>query len=324
MLNWSIYDSLLTTYGTSERERVIQEAKEDFALLSCDSAAYKSVLIKNHPCGALIYSGSNEFTKTFSTTFEDVDIGDYILINDNHWIVTEIDDMNEITRDGKIRKCNQLFRFQTFDSQIHEVWGVIDDPYWRSPRTEIVVNTAYSLVQAILPNNEYTKQLHIDQKIILWTGYNALGEVIPFVFRISDFKKASTDYGGDKIISYILERVQSTSEDSIEHMVSDYKIPSDIKDSQFCKITGGSIIRNGDITGRTLYAEFLDQDSNLIDIPIHVEWSIPVIEHIKYKIVDDRTVTFLSDGSDSAIGLTFQVGLHADGFISDEKTMEVV
>ena len=293
-VDWILYEKLLGNgiEDRNAREIAIEQAVNAFSNGIVDDPAYQKDAVINGEVTPIIASRTSSIKcsiKAIAGT--DIHIGDIVECFGEHWIVVELyyDKIGIIN--GEMWLCNDVLRFQTNTTKIHNRYCVIDDGTYskRSNDADVfVMNNTYKIYLSI--DNE-TKRIFVDKRFALSDIYTASGELILEVYKVIGIDVKSKNFGeGSHLMVMTMQRdVYNPSVDSFEQSICD--VLTDVKTGNVsvstqagsCSITGKNTIRLG--TSKKYIPVFYDSDGN------EVSDVIP-----KWSVVAPNGVTFSTDG----------------------------
>jgi hypothetical protein len=300
---------------TSYKDTQVNYAKFNLQnRLSKGMTLQQNVYIQGVKQPSIIYKKDNlgtSYTIIESLPYDTFDIGNYVVWNDEYWLVDFISGDKDIQTKGHITKCSNYLRYLDYKDEIHEYWGIISDMQDSSNITSSgKVDNPEGGLQMLVPYNEDTKKIPIGKRFILWTEYDKDGKEYPSVFRVMNITHISKTYGVNKIVILTMERDTYNDNDSLEHMIADYNINEDKPSSsnKRCEIIGNSIIKSGGVV-RTLEAKFYENDNEVLNEP---KWEVfPTLSelHIEYQ---GNKILLVLDDNDDLIGTDIIVTLSCD------------
>ena len=303
------------------------EIKENLVL----SINYKPLATNNgKPQPVVLTKGKSGFKGTvFALPDDNLCVGDMIECDGNRWIVVEISSTNPIQKSGAVWLCNQLFRFQNFDSTIIERWGVFDSGSY-SKTEDKQVQTADNWYRIYLPYDDDTRKLYVDKRLATNKCYKSDGDEILSTYKITSFDPVSKNYGQNGHLLVLVTESSSyqTGEDNIEELICNYIAPSD--DSVDppsptllpCSITTGrSTIRTG--ASCTYIVTFYKSDGVTIDNNIVAIWNLsPSIKGVT-SVQSGNSIKVSVSNVDALVGKAFTMSVVDTGGLYNTATMNV-
>lgn len=222
MVDWNTYDELLTIWGKTARERDVERGRSDFVRYASESPAYQMTTVSGNDVGMLVHSTKDLSTKTFDAAFDSgVMLGDIVVINHIHWLVTEIGTLDEITLRGKIEQCNRLISWQNPNTlNIVSRWCIATKPYYSNITDTKYIDTSSREFKIRVSYDSETSLVDIDKRFLM--------EVIngePKSYKCTSVDMVTDVYAdlGKGFISWNLEQDQyNPSTDNAEIMIADY------------------------------------------------------------------------------------------------------
>lgn len=192
------YRRYLTQYGTTARERSLNQAAVDFERFIQENLNYMGDCTRNGVPQRFMISRSDALYKANITAFpgEELYPGDMIEAFGEHWICYQTRVANALQISGIIWLCNHLFRWQNHSAEIIERWGVLDPGVYSTNKTGgYEVNTTDVQYKIYLPLDEDTKLLYVDKRIATNSKYDANGKEILEVYKLTRVDMTSQAYG---------------------------------------------------------------------------------------------------------------------------------
>lgn len=289
MNNWQLYETRLSVLGADARDRSLQREREAIMRKYMSSPALKEVEINGLKRFLIINSTDTTSEKTFSTLpGETINLGDILFWNNMHWLVTQVDFDDELTRHGRIVQCNRQIRWQNRQTgKIVERWCLATKPYTSNIAEGIVVANS---------NREYKIQLSYDEETILVDlDRRFLLEVIngkPKAYQVTSVDTLTNRYqdiDGGFLIWNLKQCEYNPAKDNAELMIANYfepgtEPPTDDERLK-CIIDGRDKIRVG--MKRTYTATFLDEAGTAAVNGVPAVWSV---------VAPEGTVEITGDG----------------------------
>lgn len=326
MLDWSHYNSRLGVNGTTDRDRVIQRAKDEFLVKVLSNPGYQPNALRNGTHQRFLVDRTEVAYKIKVIAFPDENlyVGDILEIMDEHFIVVETRVVNEIHTTGTAWLCNHLFRFQNGTPEIIERWGVLDSGvYSTTLKGNNLVQSLHKQFKVYLPYDEDTKKLYIDKRIAGGINYDSSGDKILTCYIYTGEDPISRSYGknGHLLIMNVESVEYDAAKDNAEECICDYIAPSEpTAAGTQCEISGRSTIRIG--SSRTYKARFL-KESGEVDIDVRPVWSIDGSIKGVQTSVKDGVLTVSVDADDALIGITLTINLSDGDSRTAYKKVEV-
>jgi hypothetical protein len=278
MLDWDIYETRLGVSGVNERDRIVSREREAILRRFMSSPSLKTVSINDVDMYLLINSTSVPNEKKINTIPDEViNIGDIILWQEMHWLVTQVDFDDEISRGGRMVQCNRQIRWQNpITYEIVERWCLVTKPYTANIDEGSVVSTSSREFKVQLPFDDETRLLDLDKRFML--------EIIndkPRTYKCTSVDQQTNKYqdiDGGFIVINLSQDEAGQPDDRADLMLCNYKEPPDNPAPSptllKCEISGKGNIRVG--MSRKYTAIFYGEDGVTPESDVNAMWSINV------------------------------------------------
>ncbi len=223
MVNWGMFERRNKLHGSSSLERKINDAREEFNREYKLHPAYHDCLVGNRKIGALLYNTVDMDIMTFDAPFgSEIVLGDLVVVDGLHWLVTEMRFPDKITVHGKIEQCNRQIAWQNPKTgEIIRRWCTADKPYYRNLEftREVTVSNREFKIQVQF--DEETSLIDIDKRFMF--------EVIdgkPKVYKVTSVDVLTTTYEElDRgfITWNVTQDLYDEDVDNVELGICDYK-----------------------------------------------------------------------------------------------------
>lgn len=309
MVDWDLYKTKLNISGANARERTITRAKEDFLNKAKDNPSYEKVMIEgvehevlitrdqtSYKCDIIMYPDDKFFA------------GDTFECFGEHWIVYETRVINTIQMGATAWLCNHKFKWQNFNSEIIERWGVLDSGVYSTTSTgDEQVKVKDKQFKIYLPHDKDTEKIYIDKRISVGTMYDKFQNKILDVYAITGYDAVSESYGdgGHLLVLNIRSDEYSSEIDNLDLGICDYINPENQNDESTvllnCRIDGRDYIRCG--TSRIYSPIFFDQSGKVVDnemwpsLNISPVWQASYTGEFSDSSVNDIIAEDLDNGS---------------------------
>lgn len=327
MINWDVYETRLSVVGTSGRDRTVTRERESILRKYMSSPALKTVSVNGSNMYLLINSTDKPSEKKFNTLPDGiVNIGDIILWQEMHWLVTQVDFDDEISRSGRIVQCNRQIRWQNHATyKIIERWCLVTKPYTSNIDEGKVISTSSREFKVQLPYDDETKLLDLDKRFML--------EVIntkPRTYKCTSVDQQTNKYqdiDGGFIVVNLKQDEAGQPGDRTDLMICNYKeptiTPETPSDMLNCEIKGRRDIRVG--ISRKYTAIFYAKDGTTVTDDIKAVWAVTVPDGYENKVNWTTNGNFIEMTviDDSLIGKTITVGLFDTDSLYSRVTMDV-
>lgn len=304
---WDTYAAWVQLNGTTEKDRTVNSAKKDFVASVKEHPGYISDAKRNGVSQTFLITRSNEMYKSNIVAMPDesLDIGDIIEAFGQHWIVYQMRENSSVTRSGLLWLCNHLFRFQNHDGQIIERYGVLDRGVFSSTiGGDVEINFPDQQYRVYLPYDGETKKIFIDTRFAIGTMYNARGEEILDVYRVTAINHVAQSYGdgGHLLTLSCRGDIYNEATDNLALQICDYIVPTPTPPTptpptpaKTCSIEGRSTIRTGG--SRTYKATFVDEHGDPVT-GIQPVWTVaPTSASMHLTTDEDMLIVALDDAN---------------------------
>lgn len=321
MLDWSTYETRLGVSGSLGRDRAVSREREAILRKYASSPALKTVSVNGTDMSLLINSTDKPSEKKFNTLPDEVvNIGDIILWQEMHWLVTQVDFDDEVSRSGRIVQCNRQIRWQNPGTyEIIERWCLVTKPYTSNIDEGNVLTTSNREFKVQLPFDEETKLLDLDKRFML--------EIIngkPRTYKCTSVDQQTNKYqdiDGGFIVINLSQDESGQPGDRADLMICDYKEPPDNPEPSptllKCEISGRNNIRVG--ISRKYTAIFYAEDGVSAVTGIGPVWTVTSPAGYEDKVIWSQNDGFIemTVTDEALIGQTVVIGLvDADGLYS--------
>lgn len=278
MINWDVYEARLGVAGGAGRDRAVSREREAILRKYMSSPSLKTVSVNGEDMYLLINSTDRPSEKKFNTLPDGiVNIGDIILWQEMHWLVTQVDFDDEISRNGRMVQCNRQIHWQNPATyEIIERWCLVTKPYTSNIDEGTTISTSSREFKVQLPFDAETRLLDIDKRFML--------EVIggkPRTYSCTSVDQQTNKYqdiDGGFIVINLKQDEAGRSEDRTDLMICDYKEPPSnpepSPDLLRCEISGRDNIRVG--MSRKYTVIFYDEDSVTPAANVVPVWSVDI------------------------------------------------
>ncbi len=266
---------------------------------------------------------------------EDIHLGDIVVWNNIHWLVTKMDFDDTLCYTGVMQQCNRLLFWQ--NKKTHEIisqWCIVEKPYYSNMKEGKNVTVLTGEYKITIPYNDETKLVGVDKRFLIGE-VDGLPQAFILTFRdeITGRYEDLDDSRSGFLIWNVHQDQYDYDRDNAELMIADY-IGFDVlgSDNELydstnidCIITGHKTIKSG--IGYRVYKASLDTD---VDFDVEYEWSIesedPDVANAVHYTVDGDEITVKVDQSNKVLGKTFDIILRTNqpDISSDIFTVEVI
>lgn len=298
-IKWDLYNSKLTVYGETRRDRVIYETQHSIMKRSKRSPAYKTVLIDGVEQKVVITSTANLYEKKINALpNENIYAGSIVEWNKRFWIIQYTDCEDEVYQRGIMQQCNIYLKWQNENGDIIGRYGFSED----------ITQYASGVVNnKLLDNIELSFKINMpldSETVKLRRGKRFLVDVITdkpnayiltnrnvnsLNFLPTDIDKGYEFDGKGKILQLTITQTQLGPRDNTELMIADYFSIDEKPDTEThncnIKFTGKSDIKLGG-NYKKFTAEFLDEERNVIDLtPV---WRVISTPEAESKLIVEK------------------------------------
>lgn len=313
-IEWDTYEAILHRDGETYRDRAINREREMLMRRMTDSPASKTVLVNGEEKDLLMLSTDAQDVKNFKMLPGDtIEVGDMVEWNNEHWIVIRVDFDDEVTRNGRIKQCNHLFRWQNGTPGIIYRWGVLDPGVYSTTLDEeekvVGPDKQYKIY---LPFDEDTKKLYLKKRIATEIAYDKDGKEVLVVYELTGRDSITSSYGinGHLLVMYARSAGDwNPLTDDLELMICDYIKPEEDPTPPMppdpllpCSISGRETLKAG-LGSRKYTVTFFEADGETEDASVTAFWTVVLpagYESCIHYTINDNTLSLLAD--EDAIG----------------------
>lgn len=330
------------TYGSSSKQEtdlylLNRQVDDSFS----DSIDYHIVERNGKPIELLIIKdrdGNTYKKKIKSKHSNPINLGDYILWNNQYWIITLVDPDEKAYHSGYMCLCTVLLRYQNKDGDIIERWCYSED--FTKYSSGVTGNSVLTLPDfqygLTLPVDDETKFIRRDMRFVI----DIEGVYPPETYKLTNRKVLLSDNryfhrGGliNLTLSHDVFNDESdklvTLDDGTRAWICDYhspaiqEIPSENKNNILSHISGRTDLKIGyPRTYETLFTDASGNDVDARDVNFH--WNVESKFGDKIHITSDpiqKCTLLIND--DSLVGESFLLQLITNGNITSELTITV-
>jgi len=311
------YMKIQNAYGTkSKREKDLVKVNQNMAKHFEDTFDTEDVMINGSPKKLMIIKDTdgNVFKKKIKSCHDDkFNLGDYVIWNNQHWLIMAIDPDGKTWNRGYMYLCSLPLRWQNFEGKIIERWAYSED--FTKYSSGVVGNDKMQV-----GDNQYGLTIPIDSETVklkrdIRFPIDCEGVEIPDFYKLSNRKSNLSNYeyfgrGGIMTLtaSYAEFNPEKdkkvTLDDGSNVWIADYHspadpptpIPPDETTDLSVVITGNRGLKFGFL--RTYTVKFTDKDGNEVT-DCDFEWKVisdfPVEQvengnEIKLKVNDENRI----------------------------------
>lgn len=245
MPSWKTYRELLSVHGSTQRERDLNQARDDFAAEEQDHPASRRAVVNGKEVDLMLHATKDLSTKNFDAVYNaDVSLGDVVQIGKVHWLVTEIDVTDGVTLRGTIEQCNRQIRWQNPETlQIVTRWCVMTKPYYSNLTNTKYIDSSSREFKVKLPYDKESVLVNIDKRFLM---EEIAGEPKAYICTSVD---QVTDVFADLGRGFITWNIEQTPvnkvTDNAELMIADYIASPAPNDDTEIQIVGSDRISSG-------------------------------------------------------------------------------
>lgn len=223
MSAWDEYVARMELRGTSRRDVAKRREMRYLSTKLPNTLSYHIALIDDVQTDVAVIDTDNFNEKLiFSMPGEDIKHGAYVEWMDNHWLVTERDANVELRTKAKMIQCNHLLKWIDTCGEIHEQWCVVEDgtKYLTGEYGDrnYVITRGDSRIAVTIARNEDTLKFNRESRFLIDDPESE--EQLSYV--LSKPLKVGSIYNGDGVFKFVLQEVNSTSDDNKELGIADY------------------------------------------------------------------------------------------------------
>lgn len=294
-IKWDLYNTSLTVYGETRRDRAIHETKQSILKRSARSPAYKTVLIDGEEQDVVITSTANLYEKKINALpNEHIYTGSIVEWNNRHWIIQYTDCEDEVYQRGIMQQCNIYLKWQNSKGEIIGRYGFCEDitEYATGVVNNKILDSLELSFKINMPMDEETVQLRRGKRFLLDVVSDEPNAYIltnrnvnSLNFIPQDINEEYVFDGRDKIMQITITQTQLSEKDNTKLMIADYfELEETIPTYGACSIEykGKPEIKLGG-NFKTFTAKFLD--SNGVEVAVVPVWNVVTTEEAEGKIV---------------------------------------
>lgn len=250
-MGWGAYEQMLHNTGYSFKERQLCQAREDFYRQAVNNPACQAAKRNGIEQQFLITRTEvPEKYKIVAFPDEDLDVGDYIDVFGERFLVIQSRVQDTLQKNGIMWLCNHKFRWQSFNDTIVERWAVLDSGVYSSTiRGEVMARTVDKQFKLYLPEDSETRKLFIDKRLAAETMCDKDGNTILNVYQITGYDATSESFGanGHLLVCNLRSDEYNRNTDNVTELICDYIENNGGSDGVLpvCSITGKESIRLG-------------------------------------------------------------------------------
>ena len=222
-MDWTLYQKLVN--GASNSSATARKiARDDFLRDAPANPAWMMAEVRGQQIGMLVRSSDDPNVKWFNAPYDaDIQLGDYIRLNDMVWLCTDLSDTDDVTLKGRIYECNLNLQYQLGTSEIYSAWGYFDPGvYSTTTHGNQDAHIGYQQFKLMLPYNEHTRQLQRDKRIATEVLYHPDGHKELRCYIITSNDSLGSSFGKGRVLDLKLREGLSSQSDNVDLMICDY------------------------------------------------------------------------------------------------------
>lgn len=324
------YKKLQNAHGTrNKREKELIKVNRNSSKHFDDTFDTEDVLVNNKPMQLMIVHDTdlNVHKKKIKSRHEDIfNLGDYVIWNDQVWLITLVDPDNKTWNRGYMYLCTILLRWQNSEGRIVERWCYSEDytKYSMGETGNSYVTIGDYQYGLTLPVDDETKKINRNSRFVI--DYE--GNYPPDTYRATGKKSFLTDNNyfsrGGLVIYTLSYDFFNENKDKLitlgngtQAWICDY-IESTINSETNIKatISGSSSLRCGKERTWNASINFDNIEDDQISWNVLCKYNVESIEN-------DKSIT-LKINDENAIGATIKLQLIVDNKIVAEKEISII
>lgn len=234
---------------------------------------------------------------------ETFNIGDIIYYNTLHWLVTDINFHDDMTRSGEMVRCNRQIRWQNQETgEIIERWCLATKPYTSNVAEGMAIATSNREFKIQVTYDEETILVDLDRRFLL--------EVIngqPKAYQVTSVDTLTNRYqdvDGGFLVWNLKQCEYNPATDNADLMIADYIAqvipPAPAPGLLVCEIDGRYSIRCD--TSRVYRPIFYEQDGVTVDSSVIPQWTVQTTSSVVQYVVNGSDLTLSVSDDTSAEG----------------------
>lgn len=313
------YMKLQNAYGTkSNREKELAKTNREMSLHFSDTYDTETVLRNGNPMELMIIKDTdgNTFKKKIKSRHEDkFNLGDYVIWNNQYWLITLLDPDDKTWNRGYMFLCTVPLRWQNAEGEIIERLCYSEDftKYSSGTKGNSTITVADNQYGLTIPMDEETKKLKRDMRFAI--DFDDVDT--PDVYALTNRKVKLNDNqyfrrGGTMILTMSFNAFDKDRDENIDignghkiwicdyHASAPTPAPPDETTNLTATISGGSTIKCG--RDKSWTAVFQDKDGNEVT-DCDFKWNI-ISEFEVSQVIDGNKIQLRIDDEDQ-IGSSF-------------------
>ncbi len=256
-------------------------------------------------------------------------IGDWVYVLGENWLCMELYIDEYGVTYGELWMCNHQFKYQNFDKEIIQKWGIIDDGTYSNVMDKSI-NVTDNSFKCYISRDEQTNCLFVDKRLAIDILYDKNGKPILEVGKITVLDTKTGNYGdGSHLLTFKMKHdVYAPEVDSLAEMLCDYITPTEgrteeetPKQSHFT-IDGKTSLAIG---SRRTYKIVFDTPNDDDDLVNRIAWEVK--DNTRISLTPNSYECLVEIPlSEDLIGSTFTLACYdgQDDTVRSEYTVEVV
>ncbi len=341
-MNIDYFMKIQNAYGTkNRREKELAKVNREMSKHFEDTFDTEEVLINGVPTELMIIKDTdgNTFKKKIKTKHEDrFNLGDYVLWNNQVWLITLVDVDDKTWNRGYMYLCTVPLRWQNSEGRIIERFAYSEDftKYSSGVTGNNTIKIGDNQYGLTLPIDSETKKLNRDMRFAIDFDDSEKPDIYALTNRKVNLN--NNEYfgrGGTMILTVSLDEFNHSEdrrvaiEDGKEVWICNYKDtdssspsppPSDETTVLNAIISGNPNLKNG--LPRTYTAIFTDGDGNEVDWnDVDFAWNIVSDFGVEQTVTDNTTK--LSVNNEDLIGSSFLLQILIKGEVKAQLTVTI-
>lgn len=309
---------------TNAKDAKVAAFRSQFAYEFDSSVNVEHNVLRNDVPQDFIIVPTKEGCNLLARPGETFNIGDIIYWNTLHWLITDVNFHDNMTRSGKMVRCNRQIRWQNqYTGEIIERWCLVTKPYTSNIAEGMAIATSNREFKIQIPYDEETLLVDLDRRFLL--------EVIngkPKAYNVTSVDAQTNHYqdiAGGFLIWNLSQGEYNPHTDNADLMIADYFDPKITPAPEApllpCLINGRNTIRED--VQRRYNVVFYDAAGEITTVP-DVNWSIDAPD-VDIAVEEKELVIYLPAGK-LPIGSKFTIRAEdaAGAYAPAELEVEVI
>ena len=314
--------------STSVLETKVREEKRRIERELMESVNLEPDATRNGVRQRFVVTPREEAYKYKVIAFPDEELvpGDLLEFRGRKWMVTDVPSVGVFQKTGIVWECNHKFRFQNFNSQIIERWGVLDSGnYTTDIKTGLQVAVTDNQYKMYMQYDDDTAKIFVDKRFAVGRVVDQHGRPLLDVRQVTSVDSVSRSYGGGHLLILRAKSdAYNPATDNYDEMVCNYISPG--TDGGTASPPQNTELLPSEITGRdTMKAGFGERMYTAVfqDPDAVADWSVACDAGLDgvTSVVDGNTLRLSADAS--CVGKMLTLIAEAAGHQTAEKRVEV-